>query len=252
MTITLSPLAETPSATTTTAGDLINGALRLIGVLAEGEVPSADASQDAIAAFNAMIDSWNTERLSVYATSTDVYTWPAGQRERTIGPTGDFVKAQRPIGIDPSTYFIGPNNLSFPVTIVNQDQYNAIALKGVTSTYPFILWVNNSFPDITLTVYPVPTAATVWHIVSVTTLAQITSISDDVLLPPGYIRAFRYNLACELAPEWGVEPSPQVKRIAMASKRNLKRINDPGDLMSMPYPLLTGTARFNIFTGLPM
>jgi hypothetical protein len=233
----------------TSAADLINGSLRLIGVLAEGEVPSDDASQDAVAAMNQMIDSWNTERLSVYATTEVTFTWPASARERTIGPTGDFVTTTRPVSIDPSTYFIGPNNLSFPVTMVNQDQYNAIALKSVTSTYPYILWVNNSFPDITLTVYPVPSGTTEWHIVYVTILAQIASLSDDILLPPGYLRAFRYNLACELAPEWGVEPSPTVKRIAMVSKRNLKRINNPDDLMAMPFALVNNTARFNIFTG---
>ena len=34
----------------TTANDQINGALRLLGVLAEGETPSAATSQDALAA----------------------------------------------------------------------------------------------------------------------------------------------------------------------------------------------------------
>lgn len=233
----------------TSASDLINGSLRLLGVLAEGEVPSAEASQDAIAAFNQMLDSWNTERLSVYSTTTDTYSWTAGQASRTIGPTGDFVKAERPIQIDPSTYFIGPNNLSFTPTLVNQDQYNAIALKTVTSTYPQVLWVNDSYPDITLTVYPVPSSTTSWHIVSVTQLSQISSLGDDILLPPGYLRAFRYNLACELAPEWGVEPSPSVQRIAMVSKRNLKRINNPGDLMALPYPLIVQNRRFNVFSG---
>ena len=43
-----------------TAGDIINGSLRLLGVLAEGETPSADTSQDALRAMNQMIDSWNT------------------------------------------------------------------------------------------------------------------------------------------------------------------------------------------------
>jgi hypothetical protein len=51
-----------------TAGDIINGSLRLLGVLAEGEVPSAETSQDALRAMNQMIDSWNTERLSVFST----------------------------------------------------------------------------------------------------------------------------------------------------------------------------------------
>ncbi|MEY2916064.1 MAG: hypothetical protein RL454_993, partial [Actinomycetota bacterium] len=47
----------------TTAGDQINGALRLLGVLAEGETPSSATSQDALNAMNQMLDSWNTERL---------------------------------------------------------------------------------------------------------------------------------------------------------------------------------------------
>ena len=53
---------------TTSAGDQINGALRLIGMLAEGETPSAATSADSLTALNQMIDSWNTERLSVFST----------------------------------------------------------------------------------------------------------------------------------------------------------------------------------------
>ena len=68
-------------------------------------------------------------------------------------------------------------------------------------------------------------------------------------LPPGFLRAFRYNLACELAPEFGVEPSRHVQRIAMTSKRNLKRINNPDDLMSIPYPIVGNRQRYNIYAG---
>jgi hypothetical protein len=53
----------------------------------------------------------------------------------------------------------------------------------------------------------------------------------------------------EIANEFGVEPMPQVQRIAMTSKRNLKRINNPDDVMSMPYSLVATRQRFNIFAG---
>jgi hypothetical protein len=54
----------------------------------------------------------------------------------------------------------------------------------------------------------------------------------------------------ELAPEFGVEPSMQVQRIAMVAKRNLKRINNPDDLMAMPYSLVNRRRqRWNIFSG---
>ena len=61
----------------TTAGDQINGALRLIGQLAEGETPSAATSQDALTAMNQMIDSWSIERLAVFSTQDQVFLWPA-------------------------------------------------------------------------------------------------------------------------------------------------------------------------------
>ena len=235
--------------TTTTAGDQINGALRLIGQLAEGEEPSAATANDALAALNQMIDSWNTERLSVFSTQDQVFSWLPNFATRTLGPTGDFV-GNRPILIDDSTYFRDPSsNISFGIKLVNQQQYNGIAVKTVTSTYPQVMFVNMTYPDITMTVYPVPTKVLEWHIVSVQELTTTALLSTPLAFPPGYLRAFRYNLACELAPEFGVEPSPQVSRIAMYSKRNLKRINNPDDIMSLPYSIVATRQRFNIFAG---
>jgi hypothetical protein len=235
--------------TTTTAGDQINGALRLIGQLAEGEEPSAATATDALAALNQMIDSWNTERLSIFSTQDQVFSWLPGFATRTLGPTGDFV-GNRPILIDDSTYFRDPSsNISFGIKLVNQQQYNGIAVKTVTSTYPQVMFVNMTYPDITMTVYPVPTKVLEWHIVSVEELTTAALLSTPLAFPPGYLRAFRYNLACEIAPEFGVEPSPQVSRIAMYSKRNLKRINNPDDIMSLPYSIVATRQRFNVYAG---
>jgi hypothetical protein len=234
---------------TTTAGDQINGALRLLGVLAEGETPSAQTSQDALTALNQMIDSWNTERLAVFSTQDQVFSWPPGEISRTLGPTGDFV-GNRPILLDDSTYFRDPaNGISFGIKIINQQQYDGIAVKTVTSTYPQVIWLNMSYPNIEMYVYPVPTKVLEWHFVSVEELTQPALLSTTLAFPPGYLRAFRYNLACELAPEFGVEPSLTVSRIAMTSKRNLKRINNPDDIMSLPYSIVGTRQRFNIFAG---
>jgi len=231
------------------AGDQINRALRLLGVLAEGETPSAAVSTDALTALNQMIDSWNTERLAVYATQDQVFTWPAGQITRTLGPTGDFV-GNRPVLIDDSTYYRDTGtNVSFGIKLINQQQYNGIAVKTVTSTYPQVMWVNMEYPNISMTVYPRPTRELEWHIVSVEELSQPATLATELSFPPGYLRAFTYNLAMEIAPEFGVEPSPQVKRIAMTSKRNLKRINNPDDVMSMPYSLVATRQRFNVYAG---
>ena len=233
----------------TTAGDQINGALRLIGVLAEAEEPSAATAQDALTTLNQMIDSWNTERLAVYSTQDQVFSWGPGVKTKSLGPTGDFV-GNRPILIDDSTYFRDPaSGISFGIKLINQQQYDGIAVKTVTSTYPQVMWVNMEYPNLTMTVYPVPTKVLEWHIISVDELSQPAQLSTMLAFPPGYLRAFKYNLACELAPEYGVEPSAQVSRIAMTSKRNLKRINNPDDIMSIPYSIVATRQRFNIFSG---
>jgi hypothetical protein len=234
--------------TTYTAGDQINRSLRLLGVLAEGETPSASVSQDALVALNQMIDSWNTERLSIFNTIDQVFSWPAGEIQRHLGPSGEFVGV-RPVLLDDATYFKAPNGVSYGIKFINQQQYDGIAVKTVTSTYPQVMWINMEYPNIQMTVYPKPTQVLEWHFISVQELDQPATLSTSMFYPPGYLRAFTYNLAMEFAPEFGVEPSPQVQRIAMTSKRNLKRINNPDDVMALPYSLVANRQRFNIYAG---
>jgi hypothetical protein len=232
-----------------TAFDQIKASLRLIGQLAEGEEPSPQAAQDALSAMNQMIDSWNTERLAVFCTEDQVFNWPPGEITRTLGPTGNF-NGNRPVLIDDATYFRDAStNVSYGIKLINQQQYNGIAVKTVTSTYPQVMFVNNTFPDITMTIYPQPTRVLEWHFVSVQQLTKPATLGTVLSFPPGYLRAFKYNLAMEIANEFGVEPMPQVQRIAMTSKRNLKRINNPDDVMSMPYSLIATRQRFNIYAG---
>ena len=232
-----------------TAFDQIKASLRLIGQLAEGEEPSPQAAQDALTAMNQMIDSWNTERLSVFSTQDQIFMWPTDEITRTLGPTGDFV-GNRPILIDDATYFRDPQtNVSFGIKLINQQQYDGIAVKTVTSTYPQVMWVNMEYPNISMTIYPKPTRLLEWHIVSVEELTKPAALNTELTFPPGYLRAFKYNLACEIANEFGVEPPQTVQRIAMTSKRNLKRINNPDDIMSLPYAIVATRQRFNIYAG---
>ena len=157
---------------------------------------------------------------------------------------------QRPIDLDDSTYFRDPlTNVSYGIKFVNQQQYNGIAVKTVTSTYPQVMWTNMTYPDIEMYVYPVPLRDLEFHFVSVEPLTQPASLTTDMLFPPGYKRCFRFNLACEIAAEAGVEPPPTVQRIAMASKRTLKRINNPGDIMALPYSMVGTRQRFNVYAG---
>jgi hypothetical protein len=112
-----------------------------------------------------------------------------------------------------------------------------------------VLFIKMTYPEVDMYIYPKHTRDLEWHFVSVEELTQPATLNTVLAFPPGYLRAFTYSLAMEIAPEFGVEPSPQVQRIAMTSKRDLKRINNPDDVMSMPYAIVATRQRFNIFAG---
>lgn len=235
---------------TTSSGDLFKAALRKCsGVIAEGEEPSVELMEDTRLAFNIMIDSWSAERLSVFSTQEQVLTWPAGERIRTIGPSGNLV-ANRPVAVDDSTYFKDPaSGISYGLKVINQEQYNKIALKTSTSSYPQVMWVNMDMPNVTAYLFPVPTRDIELHLCSVSELTQISDLFTSIILPPGYQRALIYNLALEICTELGLEPSKNVKRIANQAKRSIKAQNFPGDIMSIPTFLLGRVQRFNIYSG---
>jgi hypothetical protein len=77
------------AAVTTSALDLITGALRNIKVLAAGETPNAQDSADALQVLNDLLESWSIDHLTIYSQVENILTFTAGQYQYTIGnPTG--------------------------------------------------------------------------------------------------------------------------------------------------------------------
>lgn len=69
--------------------DIISRALKDIGALEAGEVPTADAAQDAFDMLNDMLDQWSNENMMVYNYTEIVFPVVQGQTQYTIGPGGD-------------------------------------------------------------------------------------------------------------------------------------------------------------------
>ena len=229
------------------SGELFTAALRKCGgLLAEGEAASSEIMEDCRQAFNVMLDSWSTERLMVYTTQDQEFTWPASTASRTLGPTGTLV-GLRPVRLHDSSYYVA-STISYPFTLIGEGEYNAIALKTTTSSHPDYIWCEATMPNATLTIYPVPSAAITVHLISVLELTQVDDLVTELSVPPGYLRAFIYNLAVEIAPEFGITPPSTTQRLAVTSKRSLRAINSPMDIMEIPSPLDSGR-RYNIYSG---
>lgn len=69
----------------TTANDLIIGALRFINQYAPGESLSSADADDALQTLNDLLESWSTDEASVYASNENVFNYTAGQYQYTIG-----------------------------------------------------------------------------------------------------------------------------------------------------------------------
>ncbi len=73
------------AAVTSTALDIITGALRDINVIAGGEPVDATDAGDALQVLNDLIESLSADRLFVYSSNYSKLAWTPGQTEYTIG-----------------------------------------------------------------------------------------------------------------------------------------------------------------------
>ena len=71
-----------------TPRDIITRAMKDIGALAAGEVPTADEAQDGLDLFNDMIDQWSNESMMVFYRTEIVFNTVQNTVQYTLGPGG--------------------------------------------------------------------------------------------------------------------------------------------------------------------
>jgi hypothetical protein len=230
-----------------TAGDLIKGAMRLGGVLASGETPSAAEQADGLSALNDMLDSWSTENLFVHSRTREELSWTAGQASRTWGASGNFATA-RPLEVESAAILL--NGTEQHLHICNPQEWQAIVQKTLTGSLPTHFYMEGTAPNATVYLWPVPSGTVTLVTYTLKPLTRFATAATDVDLPPGYFRALRYNLWIELAPEYGLSASAEVVKIAEESKENIKRKNvKPIYLVSDAYGLNCQGSGFDFETG---
>jgi hypothetical protein len=210
----------------TTPRDLIRGALKLIGVVAAGENPSAQEQTDALSSLNDMLDIWSTESLLVYSKTIETFPLTSGQQTYTMGVGGNF-NTSRPIRIFHAATLDQSNSPAneIPIAMLNLDQWADVTQKLTTSTLATKVYVDFSNPLLKLYFWPVPTISNSVVIYSWKPLSEFTTVNSTVDLPPGYQMAIKYNLALILAPEYGRPVDPAVAAIANSTLASIQRAN---------------------------
>lgn len=226
-----------------TALDMIKKSLRLISAIGQANpTPTAGQATDSLAALNSMLESWSIQRLFVYKIYDETVSWTSGQSSRTIGSGGNFSTTRPSRVLDGFTRI---SNIDYPYRSIDKDEYDAIANKTIQSSYPDVIYYDNTASLGVLYAYPVPNATLSIHLNTWKQLQSFAALTDVVALPPGYQRAIEYNLAIELQGEYPDLPLPDsVVRIAGQSLADLKRFNAP--VITSKIGLSGG--RYNIFS----
>lgn len=206
-----------------TVRDLITDSLSILGAIGIGETPSADEAAQGLRFLNGMVESWNLERLMVYAVTRHSFPLVPSQASYTIGVGGNFNVA-RPTRIELAAIeLVQNNNIELPLQMLTIDEWNQLALKSTTSTFPQYLFYINNYPLGVLYFWPVPTQINnvilwLWNQIS-----AFTNLSDTITLPQGYWRALVHNLAVELAPQYGKPVAAETAALATQAKELVKR-----------------------------
>lgn len=206
---------------TITAQNIIYKSLRMLGVIASGEAPTAAEAQDSLYSLNSLIDSFASNPQYYYYTQDELFSLTAATASYTIG-TGGVFNTTRPIRIVGA--YITVSGVDTSLGLITEQFYNNISAK-TTAGAPTSILYRPSSPLGTIIVYPVPASTTAVHLRTEKTLIAYTSLTDTQTLPPGYQRLLELSLACDLAPEYGSRAAPETVAYLKTSLADLMRTN---------------------------
>lgn len=204
-----------------TATEIITESMRTIGMLSAGEVPNADDAEMCRVALNTMLDGWNLPSFTLYTTTDGTASLSTGSL--TIGPS-QTINVTRPVRIEEGSYS-RLDSIDYEMHGVSEAEFNQISLKSLGGFVPRVFWYDPGASTGTIYYWPVPTAAVVVHHPLLLQFSAFADLTTDYVLPQGYKRAIVFNLALEVAPHFGVAPTPFLGAQASNALRMVKRAN---------------------------
>jgi hypothetical protein len=213
-----------------TLADVITDALLDLGVLAEGETPTAAQSTQGLRRIVRFLKLCRTENLYIPIIARATATITPSQASFSVG-TGGNINIVRPGLQQIETVKYLDNSLATPLEVslgplMTEAEYESIPLKTQTSERPVRAYYSPTYPTGTLIPWPISTGASLlWVVYYHSAIADFAAISDTVTVPDGYEQFLVKSLAMELAPSFQRQPSPDLRMQAAEARRMVTRSN---------------------------
>lgn len=241
-----------------TGRSICTRALKSIGAVGEGQTPTPGQLVDAFDDLNEMLDGWRIDRGAIAVVERAVYSLVSGTQTYTIGDGGDFNR-DRPDWIDRASIIDNSDPtqpLEMKIPVLTEQEWQSVALKLVESSYPGGVYYDFAYPLGNLSFYPIPDTSDMQvALYCAAPLAQFATLDTEYDIPPGNRRALRYNLAIEIAPDYGVsiEEIPIIQAKAAEYLGDLRRVNTRVVQQTADSALINmdrrRSGRFSILTG---
>lgn len=231
-------------AITATAHDLITLALKMSGVLAEGQTAQAEQINDSFNLLNSMIASFAQSRWLIWHL-TDASCVSTGAQTYSVGPGGD-INVVRPDRLNAaygrllqqSNTPMGSGPVDFPLVIMESyEEYASLRIKQLHS-FPSTCFYDATMPFGTLYVWPIPNANFEIHIVVKDTLDTFPNLYSPFMFPPEYYEAMLYSLSGRISLLYQLPMNPGVIALAKAALNTIQVANHRVPDLGMPSGLM--------------
>lgn len=217
-----------------TVRSIVNASLRLIrGIDAEQSIASTTQETQAIETLNFLLTSWQTYGLQVWLrTESSAITLTAGQEVYTVGSGGD-IAIDRPTDIYQAWLRDTTSENDIPLTRLSENEYDLLGNKSTESIPNSYLYLPSYQIDTnagstskgTLKLWPSADSTTATdkrlYIKYTRPLLTSTTATDGLDLPQEWMNALRWNLAYQLAMEYGV-PAMELDRLERRAQFELE------------------------------
>jgi hypothetical protein len=210
-----------------TAQQLINSSLRLIGVLATGESPTTTESDDALVVLNHIIGQLSNEQDIAYTIHHNTFTLTSGAFNYTLGVNGSWTTSARPFKVTGAHAVNGNFSKGLEVLPMGEYRRRIGSDIGITAVLPMLLGADTSYPALNIEVWPTPntTGSSVrldyWQPIS-----TVASLSTDLAFPEGYEKLLRFELALDLATEYGRPVTETLLAGAVGARNSIKSMRN--------------------------
>lgn len=199
-----------------TRDQIVNSALRKLGVISDGAGATATQLSAAQEALNNLVFSLYAQGMPVWAMTTTFFQPVLGQIAYPVGlglGTGNL-NIQAPLKLTQAFSRDLISNTDIPMNIYTQYNYNLLSTK-INEGYPVHLWYQPLNQAGTITIWPAPDQYTatnrVIYFVYQRAFDQFNAGTDTPDFPQVWIEPLIYSLAHRLGPEYGTPLSEQDK-----------------------------------------